>query len=278
MKVNIFDKNIRKNYSSFLSSISIILSIIVTFIDIPKNFKLYYSIIMIAVMIGYYLYLWIKANKMYNIELNINNNIIEIGEGNIFFSNHDEFKVIAFNEYFDTKVDDVIISSKTLNGKYIKKKYDDVSILDKKIDNSEHLKQKIIVANNENRIGGKKIKYKLGTIFKDNDYFLVAFSKFDNYNRAYLEIDEYINCLINFWNECNIFYSGKTVVIPLLGSGITRFYGYENITDQELLEIILWTFKVSKIKFEYQSKLKIVLTRDKLEKINLYDIKNRFNR
>ena len=64
----------------------------------------------------------------------MNNNIIEIGEENIFSSNHDEFKVIAFNEYFDTKVDDIIISSKTLNGKYIKKKYDDVSILDKKIE------------------------------------------------------------------------------------------------------------------------------------------------
>ena len=37
--------------------------------------------------------------------------------------------------------------------------------------------------------------------------------------------------------------------MPLLGSGITRFHGYEEITDQEILEIILWTFKVSKIKF-----------------------------
>ena len=92
-----------------------------------------------------------------------------------------------------------------------------------------------------------------------------------------LEVNEYINCLMNFWNECDVFYSRYTVVMPLLGSGITRFHGYVEITDQEILEIILWTFKVSKIKFKYPSSLKIVLTNNTLKKINLYEIKNRFD-
>lgn len=225
--------------------------------------------------ISYYFYSWKKANDMCDIEININNTTIKISEGDIFSNNPNEFKVIGFNEYFDTEVDDIIISSKTLNGKYIKQKYNDVSVLDKKIENDIHLKQNII--NNVNRVSGKRTKYKLGTIFKDEDYFLVALSKFDEDNRAYLEVNEYINCLMNFWNECDVFYSGYTVVMPLLGSGITRFHGYEEITDQEILEIILWTFKVSKIKFKYPSSLKIVLTNNTLKKINLYEIKNRFD-
>lgn len=275
MKVGIFNKNVRKNYSSFLSGFSAILSTIMIFVDIPSNFKTYYGCITLIILMVYYFYLWLKANNMCNIEININNTIVKIEVGDIFSNNPNEFKVIGFNEYFDTKVDDIIISSKTLNGKYIKQKYNNVSVLDKKIENDMHLKQNII--NDVNRVSGKRTKYKLGTIFKDEDYFLVALSKFDKDNRAYLEVNEYINCLMNFWNECDIFYSGNTVVIPLLGSGITRFYGYESITDQEILEIILWTFKVSKIKFKYQSSLKIVLTKNTLKKINLYEIKNRFD-
>ena len=275
MKVGIFDKNIRKNYSGWLTSLSVILSIIVPFVDIPSNFKIYYGCTMLVIIISYYFYSWKKANDMCDIEININNTTIKISEGDIFSNNPNEFKVIGFNEYFDTEVDDIIISSKTLNGKYIKQKYNDVSVLDKKIENDIHLKQNII--NNVNRVSGKRTKYKLGTIFKDEDYFLVALSKFDEDNRAYLEVNEYINCLMNFWNKCDVFYSGYTVVMPLLGSGITRFHGYEEITDQEILEIILWTFKVSKIKFKYPSSLKIVLTNNTLKKINLYEIKNRFD-
>ena len=42
---------------------------------------------------------------------------------------------------------------------------------------------------------------------------------------------------------------------------------------QVLLEIIIWTFKVSRIRFQYPAKAKIVLTKDCLSKVNLYDIK-----
>ena len=116
----------------------------------------------------------------------------------------------------------------------------------------------------------------LRTIIKNGEYFLLAFTHFDKDNRAFLEINDFTSCLMNMWNECDIHYGGNTVVLPLLGSGITRFRGYENITDQELLEIIIWTFKVSRIRFQYPAKAKIVLTNDCLDKISLYDIKKRF--
>ena len=104
----------------------------------------------------------------------------------------------------------------------------------------------------------------------------LAFTHFDENNRAFLEINDYIDCLMNMWNECDIHYGGNTVVLPLLGSGITRFRGYENITDQELLEIMIWTFKVSRIRFQYPAKAKVVLTNDCLSKVNLYEIKKQY--
>jgi hypothetical protein len=97
---------------------------------------------------------------------------------------------------------------------------------------------------------------------------LTAFSHFDDDNRAYLTMQDYINFLLEFWNEVDIRYAGRTVVIPLLGSGITRFKGC-SISEQELLELLLWSFKTSRIKFRYPSKLKIVLDIGQRDKISL---------
>lgn len=37
----------------------------------------------------------------------------------------------------------------------------------------------------------------------DEDFFLVAFSKFDRENRAQLKLNEYASCILNVWNEVN---------------------------------------------------------------------------
>jgi len=77
---------------------------------------------------------------------------------------------------------------------------------------------------------------------------------------------------MNFWNEVDIVYSGKSVAVPLMGSGITRFKDY-NINEQELLELIIWSFKVSRVKFVYPSRVSVILHTSVKDKINLYDLK-----
>ena len=183
--------------------------------------------------------MWFHANHIRHVELSVNNSTIEISAGDVFQS--EGLKIIAFNEYFDTQVDENIISSQTLNGQFIKKYAHDVESLDHLIQENQHA-QECKIKVNQNRLVGKQIQYKLGTIVPMDDFFILAFSKFDNQNRAYLEMNDYTACLMNMWNECDIHYGGRSIVLPLLGSGITRFHGYENITDQELLEIILWNF------------------------------------
>lgn len=56
---------------------------------------------------------------------------VTIKQGDIFKA--DGWKVIPFNEYFDTTVDDVIISSTTLNGIFINKYVDDINRLQEAI-------------------------------------------------------------------------------------------------------------------------------------------------
>lgn len=273
MKVKPLNKKLMKEYYAILSVISVITSLIFLFVDIPTNKKLYFLIGFLIMLVVAFLVIWYRANRLEKVSLKINNSTLEIESGDIFLENG--FKVIAFNEFFDTQVDDVLISKSTLNGKYITKNYPNPADLDAIIDSDTHSAE-YIIGTRERGIGKTK-QYKLGTIVKNGNYFLLAFTHFDKDNRAFLEINDYIACLMNMWNECDIHYGGNTVVLPLLGSGITRFHGYENITDQELLEIIVWTFKVSRIRFQYPAKAKIILTNTCLNKISLYDVKKRFD-
>ena len=273
MKVKIFNKKLWEEYYTVLSVISVITSLLFLFLRIPDGKEFAFLFIFLGCLIIAFLIIWSRANSIKKVALNINNSTLEIESGDIF--EEKGFKVIAFNEFFDTQVDDVIILKRTLNGKYITRFYPQVSELDKIISDDIHSAKQII--GKIERAAGKTARYKLGTIVKNGDYFLMAFTHFDENNLAFLEINDYIDCLMNMWNECDIHYGGNTVVLPLLGSGITRFRGYENITDQELLEIIIWTFKVSRIRFQYPSKAKIVLTNDCLSKVNLYDIKKQYS-
>lgn len=273
MKVSIFDKKLIKIFYAILGGVSIITSITFVFIEINKATKTIIGVSLFIILVLTYLFIWIYLNKKSSIHLKVNNSKIEVKFGDIFEERAD-FKVVAFNEYFDTIVDDKIIAKTTLNGIFINKFFkDNVGELDEIISNDTHLNDSIIIDNNL-RISGKKIKYKLGTICVVNDYFLTALTHFDNDNRAYLEMNDFIDCMLNFWNEVDRVYAGKTIALPILGSGITRFKGYDNISDQELLELIIWTFKVSRIKFTYPSKVKIVVYKGKSDKINLIKLKD----
>lgn len=268
-KVGLCNKKLIKEFFYIVSVISVPFSFFAIVIDVPVRYKTGITIMMICAMAVIYIGLLIKANIMSDIKLQINNSVMEIRFGDIFIE--PEWKVICFNEYFDTQVDNVIISEGSLNGKYIQEHVDDVSGLDRRLERDNHL-MKRVAGNNTDRDHGKKIKYKLGTIFKDGDYLLTAFTRFDNDNRAFISMQEYISFLMNFWNEIDIVYGGKSVAVPLMGSGITRFKDY-NINEQELLELIIWSFKVSRVKFVYPSRVSVILHISVRDKINLYDLK-----
>ncbi|MGD7047024.1 hypothetical protein FZC83_02130 [Rossellomorea marisflavi] len=242
-------------------------STLLAFIDPP--FKTIILLVILAYSLIHICISLIKYLTLKDISLNIEGSIFTIESGDIFEQDH--YKVIAFNEYFDTLVDGDIISPSSLNGVYINKFYSGQSLsgLNKRIENDINLK---VVGENENRKKGKKIKYELGSTFKDGEYLLVAFTKFNKGNEARLKLSELTICLIKFWDEVNRLYEGKTVSLPLLGSGLTRHSDFQ-ASDQELIEILLWTFKISKIKFKHPNRVKLILPESKLKEINLYKLK-----
>lgn len=273
MKVKFFDKRIRAKFYASLSIVSVVVSIAFVFVEINEKYKENIGLALVVFLVVSYIVIWIYYNKFRSIRIKINNSLVEIKYGDIF-SEQADLKVIAFNEYFDTIVDDKVIALKSLNGKFINKFFKNNA---KKLDDiiaSDPDLQKSIVEEGVNRSIGKKTKYKLGSICVVNDYLLTALSRFDDKNNAFLEMGDYINFLLNFWSEVDRVYAMKTVVLPVLGSGITRFRGYDNVTDQELIELIIWTFKISRIKFTYPSMVKIVVYDEKSNKINLLKLRD----
>ena len=79
--------------------------------------------------------------------------------------------------------------------------------------------------------------------------------------------------MITFWDRINRIYAQESVVVPVFGSGITRIKEHKNISDEDLLKIMLWTFKLSEYRFKYPAKLTIVIHEDKIKTVNLLDIK-----
>lgn len=273
MKVKLFDKRLIQRFYGALSVIGTLTSLLLIFMDIPLAHKRKLGLASLILLVVYYICIWYKSNNIKTLELNIESSPLEIKFGDLF--EEDGLKVIAFNEYFDTQVDDKVIAKNSLNGLFLDKFIDDIIEFDDVISNDSYLNERI-TGRSITRKSGKAIQYKLGSIFVFEDFLLTAFSHFDKENRAYLSMQDYIGCLLEFWNEIDIIYAGRTIVLPLLGSGITRFKGYENVSEQELLEIILWTFKVSRIKFHYPSKVKIIISSDKMDKISLFDL-SKFN-
>ncbi len=269
IKVSFFSRILWKRYLVLVSGVSVFASLFFVAVNVPDNYKFLVFVGIAAALFASYVVLWIIANKTTSKKLDIDGSPLEVKIGDIF--EEGELRVINFNEYFDTLVDDKLIAKSSLNGKYIEKCVADVAVLDKAITDDPHLVEMKVNEHN-NRKSGKKIQYKLGSIYVNDSYLLVAFSKFDKDNKAHLSMRDFINCLMTFWEEVDRVYASKSVAIPLMGAGITRFKDAK-VSEQELLELLIWSFKVSRVKVRHPAKVTIVIHESMQDKINFYELK-----
>lgn len=274
-KVRFFDKRVIGNFLKLTSAISATLSLLVLFVDIPTDNKTIYGWAFVGMLALFYLGIWVWSNNLNKIDINVEGSEVIIKAGDIF--SEAGLKAIAFNEYFDTIVDNKIIAESSLNGVFIKKHLGaPVSELDHHIDNYTFDESERLESNPERAIG-KALRYQIGTICVYKGFLLAAFTKFDSDNKAVLTMPEYLEFLINFWDKVNNVYGQQSVATPIFGSGITRIKGHKTISDEDLLKIMLWTFRISEMRFKYPAKLTIVIHKDKIDKINLLDIKSTRN-
>lgn len=179
------------------------------------------------------------------------NYIIKIKYGDILEIKNCK-RVISFDECFTTKLGnqpaDVNIDS--ICGQYLRK----YPIQDMKMwINQAELKP--IKSKSEYQ---KKDRYKAGKIVPKNDDLLMAFAKLDENGLGKFDsYTEYKEVLSTLWKEINKYYNQKSVCMPILGSGVTRMNGSE-LTQQELLDVIITSYKLSSYKIKSPCKLYII--------------------
>lgn len=139
-------------------------------------------LIFILVNIGITLYYGREKSK---VELKITDKIdLKVYYDDLF--NQEGIIVIPVNEYFDTLVDEKIISSLSLHGQFVKKIFGgNIEELEKSIlIGLQDYQEKSVVP----RTKGNCKKYELGTTISINkdgkNYFLVAFTRFNDLNKA----------------------------------------------------------------------------------------------
>lgn len=270
LKVTIFDRNVIKRSVKFIAGASTALSAALLFVDIPSDYKIRAGIAFLVVLALIHIVTWLRGNTLREINIDVEGSAVHITAGDIF--KQKGLKAIAFNEYLDTQVDNVIISKASLNGKFIQSELkESVEALDAHIAHFAFDDGDIVETEVQRRIG-KTTRYRLGTICVYNDFLLTAFARFDAKNQANLTMPEYLEFLINFWDKVNKVYAQQNVSTTIFGSGITRIKGHRTISDEDLLKIMLWTFRISEMRFKYPAKLTIVIHESKIDQINLLDI------
>lgn len=265
-----------KRYIEIISFALAVFSVVIPFIpwnkyDIWQRIAALGSMIGVAIIIYIALYIW--ARKLSHVTLKIKNAKLIVEIGDLLTTEHEALKIIPANEYFDTVVDDVIIARNTLHGQFIEKFYKNhIRSLDKIISGKL---SNIPGAPNPSRPTGKKTKYPLGTLIElDNNYAMLAFSKFDDDNRAHLSREEFFACLLSMWENLNVLYANRKVFIPIMGAGILRFNG-GSLDRQDVLEYMIYSLKLSSCSFN--GEIKILLPKEYLQEVNLFKLSAQFH-
>lgn len=186
-----------------------------------------------------------------SIRIKGNNYSIHIKYGDLF-KMHTCKKVINFDECFTTIVGDAPseIKPKSICGQYLKKY--PIENMQSLIDNAH-----LIPAEGTSKYQNK-VRYDSGKLVPNGDFLLMSFAKLDKDGLGrFFSRDEFLDCLSSLWKEIDKYYGQKDVCIPVLGSGITRMDDV-SLTQQELLEIIIGSYKLSSHKIKSPCKLHIV--------------------
>lgn len=175
---------------------------------------------------------------------------IKISYGNILEVKNAK-KVIPFDECYSTSVGESPAEIKPFSicGQYIIK-FGESEI--KNVINKSSIKP----ASKRSHYNNQHC-YAPGTIIPNGEYLFLAFAKLDSNGLGYMKYEEYLDCLNLLWKEIDKYYAQHNVCIPILGSGITRFNDIE-LTQQELLDTIIQSYKLSRHKLKLPTELHIV--------------------
>ena len=191
------------------------------------------------------------------------NYCIKIEYGDIFKINGCK-KVISFDECFTTTIGDnpEDIYSNSICGQFLS------------MHPNLHFKMNKLIQNagisplNDSSNFAHKTRYKSGTIVPFEDYLLLAFVPLDISGRGKMTYEQYLDSLSTLWKEIDKYHAGKDVCIPILGSSSATHINDKELTKQELLDVIIASYKLSADKLQSPCTLHIICKSDENFSLN----------
>lgn len=167
----------------------------------------------------------------------------------IYFDVAEGKVVVNFDECFTSRIGDAPsdVKSDSVCGQYL--------ISHPEVDVQELIGKAGVKPEKEPWRDGR-LRYKPGTIVPNGRYLLMAFAKLNDNGLGCLSYDEYLQCLDTLWAQLDLYHGTEDVFVPILGSRITRFD--KDLTQQELLDIMVASYRLSSKKMKRPTKLHIV--------------------
>lgn len=231
--------------------------------------------IRICIVIAFFLLIYFATYKIVgrifssSIKLTIRKTPVSVSCGDIFQASG--LRVIGCDTHFDTRVDDIVISKKSLHGQLV----------------TEHgNKDEIIMAveAEAKRLGLQKnsdglYDFPLGTIVRynsnvdDHTYLMLAMTELNTDYEAHTNMAKFEQMLMKMWKEIGRVYASQEVALPVLGTGISRFDDGPKERDA-LLRCMLCTLNSSGVSLNAEVS---ILIYGKAEDIPLYEYKDMFH-
>ena len=141
-----------------------------------------------------------------------------------------KYIVIDVNRCFDTIVNNELISERTLHGKVFKELYEEKKYTAETLQTAINNSLKDLEYSNiqkEDKPQGNLKRYSVGTIAKIDDsntksYYLLAMSTFDKNLNAHTSKEDFVLAIQRLIEYCDKNSQGYPVLMPLLGSGLSR--------------------------------------------------------
>ena len=99
-------------------------------------------------------------------------------------------------------------------------------------------------------------RYASGTVVLRNEFLLMAFTELNEQGRSDMTYEKLLKSLDLLWKEIDLKHGTDDVYMPILGSQIARFD--KDLTQQELLDIMIASYRLSPHKLKLPNQLHIV--------------------
>lgn len=144
--------------------------------------------------------------------------------------------VIGSNTTFDTILEQNFISTKSLQGQFTSKYYSDIKHLDVDLENALRSETSQV---DSSRTKGKNKKYPIGTVAKivpqNQTAYFVAIADINDHGNTHSTFEKLKDALANLWNFLLNRGDMEPLVMPILGTGLSRIKEKREVIIHEIV-------------------------------------------